>query len=58
MSFYSRVTDITQERCGWVDCVHLDLKKKAFEKVPHNRLLWKVENIGGLNGKKKGWKVT
>ncbi len=27
LSFYSRVTDITQEREGWVDCVYLDLKK-------------------------------
>ena len=54
LSFYSRVIDITQEREGWVDCVYLDLKK-AFDKVPHERLLWKLENIGGLHGKIKEW---
>ncbi len=53
MSFYSRVTDITQEKDRWVDCVYLDLKKEAFDKVPQNRLLWKLENVGGLNGKIK-----
>ncbi len=49
LSFYSRVTDITQEREGWVYCVYLYLKK-ASDRAPHNRLLWKLENIGGLNG--------
>ena len=49
ISFYSRVIDITQEREGWVDCIYLDLKK-AFDKVPHKRLLWKLKNIGGLKG--------
>ncbi len=54
LSFYSRVTDITQEREGWVECVYLN-QKKAFDKVNHNRLLWKLENIGELNGKIKSW---
>ncbi len=43
LSFYSRVTNIVQERDGWVDCIYLDLKK-AFDKVPHTRSLWKLEN--------------
>ncbi len=34
ISFYSRATDVMQERDGWVDCVYLDLKK-VFDKVPH-----------------------
>ena len=54
LSFYSRVIDITQERDGWTDCIYLDLKK-AFDKVPHKRLLWKLENIGGLKGVIKDW---
>ncbi|XP_050692945.1 uncharacterized protein LOC126983856 [Eriocheir sinensis] len=54
LSFYSRVTDKLQERDGWVDCIYLDLMK-AFDKVPHSRLLWKLENKGGLRGKMKCW---
>ena len=46
LSFYFRVIDVTQEREGWVDCIYLDLKK-AFDKIPHKRLLWKLENVGG-----------
>ena len=38
LSYYSKVIDIVQERDGWVDSVYLDLKK-AFDKVPHKRLL-------------------
>ena len=47
LSFYSEVIDVTQEREGWVDCIYLDLKQ-VFDKVPHKRLLWKLENVGGL----------
>ena len=54
LSFYSRVVDKIQERDGWVDCIYLDLKK-AFDKVPHERLLWKLENKGGLGGKAVKW---
>lgn len=49
LNFYSRVIEGVQERDGWVDCVYLDLKK-AFEKVPHDRLLWKLGKMGGLSG--------
>ena len=45
--FYSRVTDAVQERDGWVDTVYLDLKK-AFDTVPHRRLMWKLETVGRL----------
>ncbi len=50
----SRVTDIVQERDGWVDCVDLDLKN-SFDKVPHTSMLWKLENIGELRGKMLNW---
>ena len=53
-SFYSRIIDITQERDGWADCIYLDLKK-IFDKIPHRRLLWKLEHIGGLKGTLKNW---
>ena len=54
LSFYSRVIDKVQERDGWVDCIYLDLKK-AFDKVPHARLLWKLEHKGGLTGQALKW---
>lgn len=54
ISFYSRVIDGLDGRDGWVDTVYLDIKK-AFDKVPHNRLLWKLENIGGVRGKMLDW---
>ena len=43
--------DITQERDG---CIYLDLKK-AFDKVLHRKLLWKLKCIGGLKGTLKNW---
>ena len=40
---------------GWMVCMYLDMKK-AFDKVPHKRLLlWKLEHIGGLKGKLLKW---
>ena len=54
LSFYSRVIDITQNRDGWAVCIYLDLKK-AFDKIQHRKLLWKLEHIGGLKGTLKKW---
>ncbi len=42
LSFYDRVTETMQERDGWVDILYLN-SKKAFDKVPHERLIWKLE---------------
>ncbi len=54
INFYSRVIDVIQERDGWVDCVYLD-SKKAFDKVPHKRLIWKLNHVGGLGGPILDW---
>ena len=37
-----------------MDAIYLDIKK-AFDTVPHNRLLWKLKYIGGLRGKVLEW---
>ena len=42
------------ERDGWVDCTYLDLKK-AFDKVLHKRLIWKLEHEGGIGGSILKW---
>ncbi|XP_076062422.1 uncharacterized protein LOC143037755 [Oratosquilla oratoria] len=52
--FYSRLIDIVQERNGWADCAFLDLQK-AFDKVPHRKLLKKLEHIGGIQGNLLKW---
>ena len=52
--FYSRLIDIVQERNGWADCPFLDLQK-AFDKVPHRKLLTKLEHIGGIQGNLLKW---
>ena len=52
--FYSRLIDIIQERDGWADCAYLDLKK-AFDKVPHKKLLKKLETAGGIQGRLLDW---
>ena len=46
--------DVTHEREGWVDCIYLDFKK-ALRKAPHKRLLWKLDNVGGLKGGLLKW---
>ncbi len=50
LCFYSRVIDIVQEREGWVDSVYLGLRK-VFDKVPLNRLVWKLKKVGRVSGK-------
>ena len=54
LSCYSRVTSVIQQRDGWVDCVYLDLKR-AFDRVPHRRLLFKLKTYGGVGGKLHEW---
>lgn len=54
LCYYSRIVDIIQERDGWADCAFLDLRK-AFDKVPHKKLLRKLEIIGGIQGRLLDW---
>ena len=54
LSYYDRVSDILQEREGWVDCIYLDIKK-AFDRVPHHRLIWKIKKYGRVRGKMLEW---
>ena len=43
-------------RKRWVGEVHIfRLEKKAFDKVPHRRLLWRLEHIGGFKGTIMNW---
>ena len=52
--FYSRIAETIQERNGWVDAIYLDFKK-AFDKVPHPRLIWKLRHVGGIQGPLLKW---
>ncbi len=54
LSFYLRVIYAVQERDGWVDGVYLD-SKKAFDKVLHRKLLWKMKNYGKIEGRLLEW---
>ena len=53
LCYYDRVTEMMQEREGWVDSIYLDFSK-AFDKVPHKRLLRKLE-AHGIEGKVLRW---
>ncbi len=37
-----------------MDCIYLELKK-AFDKVPHRKLISKLEYIGGVKGRLLEW---
>ncbi|KAA3669890.1 uncharacterized protein DEA37_0002748, partial [Paragonimus westermani] len=54
LEFYDMVTAVRQEREGWVDCIFLDCKK-AFDTVPHKRLVQKLEDQAGITGKALQW---
>ena len=54
LSFYMRVIDEVQDREGWVDAMYLDIRK-AFDRVPHKRLLWKMNHMGGVKGVVLDW---
>lgn len=52
---YLRIIDIIQEIDGWVgQTVFLHLKK-ALDKIPHNKLLKKIEILGRIQGKLLKW---
>ena len=50
LSFCTRIVEGVENRDGWVNAVNLNTKK-AFDRVPHRRLVWKLNLIGGLKGK-------
>lgn len=41
--------NVVEKRDGWADALNLDLKK-AFDKVLHRRLMWKLEMVRKLGG--------
>ena len=54
MSFYTRISESIQERDGWVGSIYSDFKL-AFDRVPHQRLISKLSNNGGVQGKVLQW---
>ena len=56
LCYYDRVTEIMQERDGWVDSIYLDFSK-AFDKFPHKKLIRKLQHIGGISETATFYKV-
>ncbi|WP_157982357.1 reverse transcriptase domain-containing protein, partial [Oceanicella sp. SM1341] len=54
LEFYDKITEVRQEREGWVDCIFLDCKK-AFDTVPHKRLVQKLEHQAHITGRALQW---
>ena len=54
LEFYDKVSNILQERDGWADCIYLDFQK-AFDSVPHERLLEKLDKLAGVKGDLLRW---
>ena len=48
------MSEILQERDGWADCIYLDFQK-AFDSVPHNRLVAKLDRMAGVRGRVLEW---
>jgi len=48
-------SDMYNSGKGWMGRLHIPRPKKTFDKVPHRRILWKLENTGGLKGTIKNW---
>ena len=57
LEFYDRVSEIMQERDGWVDCIYLDFQK-AFDSVPHDRLIAKLDKMAGVRGRVLKWIIA
>lgn len=54
LEFYDKVSEILHERDGWADCIYLDFQK-AFDSVPHQRLIEKLDKMAGVRGKMLCW---
>ncbi|KAK8748335.1 hypothetical protein OTU49_016085 [Cherax quadricarinatus] len=54
LEFYDKITEVRHEREGWADCIFLDCKK-AFDTVPHKRLVQKLEHQAHITGRALQW---
>lgn len=50
---FSRIVDITQER--GIGGLYILGFKKGFDRVPHKKSMWRLENLGDLGGYIKEW---
>lgn len=50
LDFYDRVSSVINKRDGWVECLLQDCQK-AFDSVPHRRLVRKLDLLARIRGR-------